>query len=89
MQRENNRRGSTRGEDFSSLLPYAAMASAFTNKLLKSKEQAEEYPFFIMEELNPKNFGYITVHRASNHSPNHQGHASTIESEASRGSGRA
>ncbi|XP_058081221.1 respiratory burst oxidase homolog protein E-like [Magnolia sinica] len=60
MQRENNRRGSTRGEDFSSLLPYAAMASAFTNKLLKSKEQAEEYPFFIMEELNPKNFGYIT-----------------------------
>lgn len=37
------------------------MLSASANKLSKLKEQAEEYAYLIMEELDPENLGYIEV----------------------------
>lgn len=37
------------------------MLSASANKLLRLKEQAEEYAALIMEELDPERLGYIEV----------------------------
>ena len=37
------------------------MLSASANKLLRFKEQAEEYAALIMEELDPEGLGYIEV----------------------------
>ncbi|KAF6169348.1 hypothetical protein GIB67_016518 [Kingdonia uniflora] len=54
---ESNEDGRITREEVQELI----MLSASANKISKLKEQAQEYAFLIMKELDPKNIGYFEV----------------------------